>query len=214
MAITTGDALRRLGPIADAILTHNRPIVRPVDDSVVRATPDGVQLLRRARGYAPLPINLGHPSPTILAVGGHLKNTVALALSRVRATHQTPHSHPPTPEDSVRCTHPTPAILSPHIGDLEHPLAVEVHRRVARDLIGFFDAVPEAVACDLHPDYASTRHAEALAAEWDVPLVRVQHHHAHAAACMAEHRLDGPVLALTWDGTGYGTDGTVWAARR
>ncbi|NQU25789.1 MAG: carbamoyltransferase HypF [Candidatus Nealsonbacteria bacterium] len=192
MAITTDDALRRLGPIADAILTHNRPIVRPVDDSVARATPDGVQLLRRARGYAPLPIDLGHRSPTILAVGGHLKNTVGLGLGSVRATHQ------------------TPVILASHIGDLEHPLAVAVHRRAARDLVGFFDAVPEAVACDLHPDYASTRHAEALAAEWGVPLVRVQHHHAHAAACMAEHHLDGPVLALTWDGTGYGPDATVW----
>jgi hydrogenase maturation protein HypF len=85
-----------------------------------------------------------------------------------------------------------------------------VHEQAARDLVDFFQAVPEVVACDLHPDYASTRHAERLASQWGVPLVRVQHHHAHVAACMAEHRLEGPVLGFTWDGTGYGPDGTVW----
>ncbi len=190
MAITTDDALRRLGPIADVLLTHNRPIVRPVDDSVARVGPDGLQVLRRARGYAPLPIELvadgvASRRPTILAVGGHLKNTVALGLG-------------------------SQVILSPHVGDLDSVLGVEVHRRVVRDLVDFFKVVPEVVACDLHPDYASSRHAEALAAEWDVPLVRVQHHHAHVAACMAEHQLEGPVLGLAWDGTGYGPDGTVW----
>jgi len=101
-------------------------------------------------------------------------------------------------------------VLTPHVGDLDNVLSVEVHRRAARDLIAFFRARPEAVACDLHPDYASTRHAEALAAQWSVPLVRVQHHHAHVAACMAEHGLKGPVLGFSWDGTGYGGDGTVW----
>jgi len=185
MAITTEEALERLGPIADVLLVHDRPIVRPVDDSVARVGPDGLQLLRRARGYAPLPIDLGREVPTMLAVGGHLKNAVALSLGRQ-------------------------AILGSHVGDLESVSSVEVHERSVRDLVDFFRVVPEAVACDLHPDYASTRYAERLAAEWGVPLIRVQHHHAHVAACMAEHRLAGPVLGFSWDGTGYGPDGTVW----
>jgi hydrogenase maturation protein HypF len=206
MAITTEDAIARLGPIADVILTHNRPIVRPVDDSIVRVSPDGVQVLRRARGFAPLPIEVHTESPTlstILAVGGHLKNTVALALSRVRETH---HETP----QLVRCTHPTQVVMSAHIGDLDSVLSVEVFRRAIDDLLEFFQVTPDAVVCDLHPDYASTRHAEQLAGRWGVPLLRVQHHHAHVAACMAEHGLRGPVLGFSWDGTGYGPDGTVW----
>ncbi len=185
MAVATEDALQRLAPLADAFLTHDRQIVRPVDDSVARVGPDGLQLLRRARGYAPLPIELGRSGPTVLAVGGHLKNTVALAIG-------------------------SQVVLSAHVGDLDSPQGVDVHQRAIRDLLDFFDLRPELLACDLHPDYASTHHAEALAAAWDLPLVRVQHHHAHVAACMAEHRLDGPVLGFAWDGTGYGDDGTVW----
>jgi hydrogenase maturation protein HypF len=188
MAITTEDALARLGRIADVLLTHDRPIVRPVDDSVVRVFPSaglGVQVLRRARGYAPLAIPLGFQAPSILAVGGHLKNAVALSLG-------------------------AEVVISPHIGDLDTALSVEVHRRTIQDLVEFFAVTPHAVACDLHPDYASTRHAEQLAMTWDVPLVRVQHHHAHVAACLAEHKLQGPVLGLAWDGTGYGPDATVW----
>jgi hydrogenase maturation protein HypF len=219
MAVATDDALRRLGPIAHLLLTHNRPIVRPVDDSVARVVADGLQILRRARGFAPLPIELGIESPTIVAVGGHLKNAVALALGSgsVRETHH--ETEPQSIDDpSVRSTHPTPVrsthstqvVISPHIGDLDNVLSVAVHRRAIRDLLDFFEAVPEVVACDLHPDYASSREAEALAAQWDVPLIRVQHHHAHVAACVAEHRLEGPVLGLAWDGTGYAADGTVW----
>jgi len=185
MAVKTDEALERLGAIADVFLVHDRPIVRPVDDSVARIGPQGLQLLRRARGHAPLPIELGFDAPVVLAVGGHLKNTVAVALG-------------------------SQAVISPHVGDLDNVLSVEVHRRAIRDLVDFFQLEPEAVACDLHPDYASTREAERLAAAWDVPLVRVQHHHAHVAACMAEHGLGGAVLGFSWDGTGYGKDGTVW----
>jgi hydrogenase maturation protein HypF len=186
MAITLDDARERLGAIADLLLVHNRPIVRPVDDSVARVVAPGqLQVLRRARGYAPLPIRLKCELPTILAVGSHLKNTVALSLG-----------------DSV--------VLTPHIGDLDTALSLEVHGRAIADLVQFFAVVPAAVTCDLHPDYASTRHAERLAASWGVPLISVQHHQAHVAACMAEHGLEGPVLGLAWDGTGYGTDRTVW----
>ena len=185
MAITTEDAVMRLGPIADCFLVHNRPIVRPVDDSVARIGPDGLQILRRARGFAPLPLPLATAGPPILAVGGHLKNTVALAID-------------------------AQVIVSPHVGDLDSLQSVEVHRQAIADLVQFFQVTPAVVACDLHPDYASTRVAETLATEWRVPLLRVQHHHAHVAACMAEHRLSGPVLGLAWDGTGYGSDGTIW----
>jgi hydrogenase maturation protein HypF len=203
MAISNKEAIDRLGSIADVFLTHDRPIVRPVDDSIVRLGPVGFQVMRRARGYAPLPIRLNIAATTILAMGGHLKNTVALCLkSRVRETHQ-------ETDQSVRSTHPT-VVMSPHIGDLDNILSVQVFRRAAEDLVNFFAVKPEVVACDLHPDYASTREAELLADRWNVPLVRVQHHHAHVAAAMAEHAIEGPVLGLAWDGTGYGSDGTVW----
>jgi len=185
MAISRKHAVKRLGPIADLFLVHDRPIVRPVDDSVVRVGPQGPQVLRRARGYAPLPIRLCDTGPCVLAVGGHLKNTVALAI-----------------DDQ--------AVLSQHVGDLDNLASIEVHRQAIADLVEFFQCRPQAVACDLHPDYASTRTAERLAHEWGVPLIPVQHHHAHVAACMAEHALGGPVVGFSWDGTGCGTDGTVW----
>ncbi len=203
MAITTEDAVERLGPIADALLTHNRPIVRPVDDSIVRVGPDGPQILRRARGFAPLPIDLPFDAagvPAILAVGGHLKNAVALLLDKIHRE-----------EDRRELTAPgRQVVMSAHVGDLDSVLSIAVFHRAIDDLVDFFQTTPGVVVCDLHPDYASTRHAEQLAARWSAPLLRVQHHHAHAAACMAEHGLHGPVLGFTWDGTGYGPDGTVW----
>ncbi len=185
MATSNDDATKRLGPVAEMFLVHDRPIVRPVDDSVTRVGVQGPQVLRRARGYAPRAIALSGSGPSVLAVGGHLKNTVALAL-----------------DDQ--------AVLSQHVGDLDNLASIEVHRQAIFDLVEFFDCRPEAIACDLHPDYASTRTAERLASDWNIPLVPVQHHHAHGAACMAEHGLEGPVLAFSWDGTGLGSDGTVW----
>ncbi len=202
MAIDIDDARCRLGSIADAILTHDRPIVRPVDDSIVRMGADGPQVLRRARGFAPLPIELATTRstwPTILAVGGHLKNAVALslgALSPGGGVHES--------RDAMQ------VVMSAHVGDLDNVPSVEVFHRAIDDLLAFFHASPNVVVCDLHPDYASTRHAERLSVALGVPLLRVQHHHAHAAACMAERELQGPALGFSWDGTGYGTDGTVW----
>lgn len=184
MCTKEDEAFVALRDIADLFLVHDRPIVRPVDDSVTRIGPTGPQVLRRARGYAPLP----HPfpeSPCILALGGQLKSTVTLV------------------KDGN-------AVVSQHLGDLFSPEGVMLLERTVKDLATFFDAKPQVVACDLHPDYASTRLAERLASEWRVPLERVQHHHAHAAACVAEHRLQGPVLGLAWDGSGLGTDGTLW----
>jgi hydrogenase maturation protein HypF len=210
MAIAIEDAQRRLGSIADLLLTHDRPIVRPVDDSIVRVGPAGPQVLRRARGFAPQPIRLripSRPAPTILAVGGHLKNTVALLLG---ARGNEVGREPPYGREPAYGP-PAPAcVLSAHVGDLDSAASIEVFRRAITDLLDFFEAAPEVVVCDSHPDYASTQYAERLAVDWDVPLVRVQHHHAHVAACMAEHGLGGPVLGFSWDGAGYGFDGTVW----
>jgi hydrogenase maturation protein HypF len=184
MCIDDAEAMGRLGDIADVFLVHDRPIVRPMDDSVARLGPCGPQLLRRARGYAPLP----HAFPgglCVLALGGQLKSTVALAK-----------------EGQV--------VVSQHLGDLFSLEGALLLERVTADLLSFFDAKPELIACDLHPDYVSTRLAERLAATWQVPLERVQHHHAHVAACMAEHGLEGPILGLAWDGSGLGTDGSLW----
>jgi hydrogenase maturation protein HypF len=184
MCIAEEEAFERLGRLADLFLVHNRMIVRPVDDSVARVGPVGLELLRRARGFAPLPLPLAGEG-CVLALGGQLKNTVALANGGQ-------------------------VVVSQHVGDLSSIEGTLLCARVADDLVRFFGARPDRVACDLHPDYASTRLAEQLAAHWSVPLVRVQHHHAHIAACMAEHSLSGPVLGLAWDGSGLGADGTVW----
>ncbi len=187
MAISTSDARARLADIADTMLTHDRRIVRPVDDSVCREEAGSLQILRRARGYAPVPVPLARPAPRILAVGGHLKNTVALSLG-------------------------ANVVVSSHVGDLDNTLSLDVHRRAIADLLEFFDVRPEMIACDLHPDYRSTQHAQELARRWDTPLVQVQHHHAHVLSAIAEYHLDGPVLGFAWDGTGFGLDGTVWGS--
>ena len=199
-------ALIRLKGIADAFLVHNRPIARPVDDSVVRVLPTwpeasgkaggeepkrSVVMLRRARGYVPQAIRLsdgllkGSTRGPVLAVGGHLKNTVAL-LSGDRV------------------------VLSQHIGDLSTMEAFAGFRQAVEDLQRLLDVTPQVIACDLHPDYRSSVFAHELATALSVPLVSVQHHHAHVASCMAEQRLDGEVLGVAWDGAGYGSDGQIW----
>jgi hydrogenase maturation protein HypF len=180
------EALERLHGLADVFLVHNRPIVRHVDDSIVRVVLNRELVLRRARGYAPLPVPLrreerGSSSTAVLAVGGHLKNTVALAIGRQ-------------------------AFISQHIGDLETRQAYSAFCRVAVDLQKLHEAKPGLVVCDMHPDYLSTKYAAELAG----PVLAVQHHYAHVAACMAENELEGAVLGVSWDGTGYGPDGTIW----
>ena len=175
------DALTRLRGIADLFLVHDRPIARHVDDSVARVLLGRELVLRRARGYAPLPVQVGRPLPPLLAVGAHLKNTVAVSAD-------------------------TQVFVSQHIGDLETPQAFDAFRRVSDDLLRLYDLKPQAVVCDAHPDYLSTRHA----AGTGLPLVRVQHHYAHVLSCMAENGLESPVLGVSWDGTGYGLDHTIW----
>jgi hydrogenase maturation protein HypF len=181
ICIDEREALLRLRGIADVFLVHNRPIVRHVDDSIVHVAAGREMVLRRARGYAPLPVSVGETGPVVLALGGHLKNTVALAKRGQ-------------------------IFLSQHIGDLETPRAFDAFLEAADALITLYDARPQRVACDQHPDYLSARHGRALR----LPFDEVQHHYAHVLACMAEHRLEGPVLGVAWDGTGYGPDGTIW----
>jgi len=180
-----GEALQRLGGIADAFLGHDRPILRPVDDSVVRVDSHGPTLLRRARGYAPMAHPVPYEGPAVLALGAHQKSTICL-LDRGQA------------------------LVSQHLGDLHSADGAELLERTVEDFLAFFAVRPGLLACDLHPDYASTRLAERMARAGGVPLVRVQHHHAHVAAVAAEFDLHGPVCGLAWDGTGLGADGTLW----
>ncbi|HUN64631.1 MAG TPA: carbamoyltransferase HypF [Bacteroidota bacterium] len=182
ICIDNGEALRRLNGIADYFLLHDRPIRRHVDDSIVRIVLGREYILRRARGYAPLPIRLNVPAgKTILAVGAHLKNTVAVAAG-----------------ENV--------FLSQHIGDLESNQAFDAFTAVITDLAGMYRLSPGTVVMDRHPDYLSTKYA----LEMPVQHETVQHHYAHVAACMADNRIDGRLLGISWDGSGYGTDGTVW----
>lgn len=179
----TAEAHTRLAGIADAFLDHDRPIAHPVDDSVVRLAHGAPVMLRRARGYAPVPLRL--PAPLAghwLCTGAQMKSTLAVAVGQQ-------------------------LVLSPHIGDLDGAATLEVYRRTVDMLCELHGTVFTAVACDKHPDYASTRFAQATG----LPRVAVQHHLAHVLACLLEHRqpADG-VLGIAWDGTGYGEDGTVW----
>ncbi len=175
------EALHRLAGIADLFLVHNRPIARHVDDSVVRVLLGRELVLRRARGYAPLPVLVKEPLPSLLAVGAHLKNTIALSVDRQ-------------------------VFLSQHIGDLETPQALQAFRRVIADVKELWGHQPQAVACDMHPDYLSTQAAHGMG----LPVRPVQHHVAHILSCMAENEVEPPLLGVSWDGTGYGTDGTIW----
>jgi hydrogenase maturation protein HypF len=194
ICIDPQEALSRLGGIADLFLVHNRPIVRHVDDSVVRVMLGREMVLRRARGYAPLPVTLPdakRPMRSVLAVGAHLKNAIALSVG---------------PQ----------AFLSQHIGDLESDQAYEAFRHVITDFESLYESRPSVIAADAHPDYLSTKFAReqslpaSVYSPQSVRLVSVQHHLAHVLSCMAENELPAPVLGVSWDGTGYGLDGTVW----
>jgi hydrogenase maturation protein HypF len=175
------EALDRLGGIADLFLVHDRPIVRPVDDSVAQVVCGEPQILRRGRGYAPAPVAAGDPPDGILAFGGHLKAAAALTVG-------------------------SNLVLGQHVGDLETVAARDAYGRALDDLPRLHGVPARIAVCDAHPDYASSHAAEASG----LPLRRVQHHLAHVAACMAEHGLAPPVLGVAWDGSGAGPDGTVW----
>ncbi|MEG4494812.1 carbamoyltransferase HypF [Microcoleus sp. D3_18_C4] len=212
------DALNRLQDIADLFLVHDRPIARPVDDSIVRVVWDRPIVLRRARGYAPFPItppskSTSHNSSVILAVGAHQKNTVALYLN-----HQ--------------------ILMSQHLGDLDNLSTIDRFQEAIHHLLNIYEVHPTAIACDAHPDYYSTQFANALievkaeskqatgateqkrfpsavchlpsAFRTSTAVIPVQHHYAHVLSCMVDNQLEPPVLGIAWDGTGYGLDGTIW----
>jgi hydrogenase maturation protein HypF len=181
MTTANEEARARLGQIADLFLMHDRPIARPCDDSVARVVRGRESVMRRARGFAPLPVFVGRNLPPVLAVGGHLKNTVAIAVGQQ-------------------------VFLSQHVGDLDTPEARNAFEHAIDDLCRLYRFQPQMVACDLHPDYASTR----WALDSGLPVVEIQHHQAHAAACAAENGIEGRYLGVAWDGTGYGTDGVIW----
>jgi hydrogenase maturation protein HypF len=184
------EALARLGKIADLLLVHDRPILRHVDDSVVRVMAQREMVMRRARGFAPLPVMvppsiMNDELPQILGVGAHQKNTVALSVGRQ-------------------------VFLSQHIGDLETAESGAAFERVIESLETLYEAKSVAIACDLHPNYVSTVWAVRESAKKNSEPIPVQHHYAHALSCMVENEVAAPALAVTWDGSGWGPDGTVW----
>ncbi|GAA6617160.1 hypothetical protein NUACC26_029690 [Scytonema sp. NUACC26] len=195
--IDNDEAREKLGKITDYFLFHNRQIVNQVDDSVVRVVGDKVQIVRRARGYAPAPIHLPpgfHRVPQILAMGSELKNTFCLLQD-------------------------TKAIISQHLGDLENAVSFRAYQDMLNLYLNLFEYKPEAIAVDLHPEYLSTKLGKELASVREegysktVPLLYIQHHHAHIAACMVENGVpidSSPVLGVAFDGLGYGEDGTLW----
>ncbi|MGO9516740.1 MAG: carbamoyltransferase HypF [Candidatus Korobacteraceae bacterium] len=182
ICIANDEAVRRLRKLADCFLVHNRDILLRCDDSVTRVAGGRSRQLRRSRGFVPVPVFLREDVPSVLAVGGELKNTICLTKGR----------H---------------AFLSQHIGDLENAESYSFFEEAIEHLQRILEMTPVALAYDLHPNYFSTRWA---LAQSGLPQVGVQHHHAHIASCMAENNLEDRVIGIALDGTGYGTDGRIW----
>lgn len=177
-------ALDKLKGIADYFLVHNRKILRHVDDSIVRIAAGNDFIIRRARGYAPFPVEMEGQNKPVLAVGAHLKNTIAISKGKN-------------------------VFISQHIGDLENTEAINAFENVIEDFKSFYRVQPQKVIADMHPDYISTKYADKNFAE---TVHHVQHHYAHVLSCMAENNIEGEVLGISWDGTGYGKDGTIWGS--
>ena len=182
ICIENDDAFFRLSNIADFFLVHDRDIYLRSDDSIARNMGGQARFYRRSRGYVPMPMFLRRTFPSVLACGGELKNTVCL-------------------------TKGDKAFLSQHVGDLENMATLDFFRLTIDHMKRIVDVEPEAIACDMHPDYLSTRYAME---QDDLPVIPIQHHHAHIVSCLAENKRTGPVIGLAFDGTGYGADGTVW----
>ncbi|KUK70333.1 MAG: Hydrogenase maturation protein HypF [Anaerolineae bacterium 49_20] len=187
IAYDNAEARERLAGLADGFLMHNRPIYMRIDDSVVTMLREKPYLVRRARGFAPQQLRLPWQALPLLATGTELKNTFCLTRERY-------------------------AFISHYIGDLENQETLGAFEQAIRHYEGVFRIQPEALACDLHPDYLATRYAQARSRAESLPLVAVQHHHAHIASCLAENGWASPepVIGLAYDGTGYGTDGSIW----
>jgi hydrogenase maturation protein HypF len=182
IAIDNDDAFERLSGIADFFLIHNRDIYLRSDDSIVKRTAGSTRFIRRSRGYVPVPVFLNKAVPSILACGAELKNTICLTKGKQ-------------------------AFLSQHIGDLENLATYDFFQLTIGHMQRILAVRPETIAFDLHPDYLSTQYARE---QNHIQKVPVQHHHAHIAAAMAENQIDGPVIGLAFDGTGYGSDGAIW----
>ncbi len=186
LVYTESEVFSRLKDIADLYLVHNRPIARPIDDSVVQVIQERVFVLRSARGFAPL--NIRRTSETeLLATGPHMKNTFAVALKNK-------------------------SILSQHIGDMESDRSQELFERELANYLSFYHAMPTKIICDAHPSYFTSEWAEVKAQETKLQRNTVQHHRAHIFATMAENQIKGSFLGVSWDGTGYGDDGTIWGS--
>lgn len=187
IAYSDDDAREKLGFIADGFLMHNREIAIRTDDSVVRLFRDNVYPIRRARGYSPSPLRLPKPLLPILGVGAELKNTITLGRDEY-------------------------AFVSHHIGDLQNLETTDSFQEAIHHFEKLFKVNPEIIACDLHPDYHSSIYAQKRTCEMDIPLIKVQHHHAHLAACLADNQWNSnePVIGVCFDGTGFGTDGSIW----
>ena len=185
LVIGNNEALQRLSGIADAFLLHDREIFIRCDDSVTQASTLGPAFIRRARGYVPRPIKLPRSGPSVLALGAELKNTICI-------------------------TRGDEAFVSAHIGDLDNAATCAFLEETVEHLRTILDVRPEALACDLHPDFYSTRMAHALAERWALPLIPVQHHHAHLAALAVEHGVSNALIGCALDGVGLGSNGTPW----
>lgn len=182
MCIDENEAIERLSRIADYFLINNRPIIRPVDDSVVRIVEDELMILRRARGYSPLPLSIRNATEEdFVCVGGHLKNSVSIKKGNE-------------------------IFISQHIGDLENSEAEKYFRNTISDLTEMYKVNPSYFVNDLHPEYSSTKYSSTQ----NVKTISVQHHLAHVAACFEENKLENKCFAVCWDGTGYGFDGSIW----
>ena len=187
MMTDNDEVVRGLHGIADGFLLHNRKIQTRCDDSLCRVLDGREYFFRRSRGYVPFPIRLGRELRPVLACGAEQKASFCVSRGAY-------------------------AFPSQHIGDLKNMETFESYTDQIAHFERLFDVKPRALVCDLHPDYLSTQYAEERAAAEGLPLIRVQHHHAHLAACMADNQVEERVIGLVWDGTGLGTDGTSWGA--
>ncbi len=180
-------AEKHLYPISGLLVSYNREIENRADDSVIRIADHKITIIRRSRGYVPQPVDLGCNVEGIFAAGAEQKNSFCLGKE-------------------------SQAIMSQYIGDLKNLPTYDFYKESIRKFSDLFRFKPGYIVCDLHPDYLSTRYAETLGNELGIPLLRIQHHHAHIASCMAENNIDEKVIGVSMDGTGYGTDGNIWGS--
>jgi len=183
IVISEQEAERKLGSIVDAIISYNREIHNRTDDSVSFISNQKKRIIRRSRGYVPNPVSLNLNAENIFATGGELKNTFCLGKDKS-------------------------AILSPYIGDMKNLETSDFFESTLRRFKKLFRVQPELITCDMHPDYYTTKFAESFG----LPLVKIQHHHAHIASVLAEHHIDDKVIGISFDGTGYGLDGKIWGS--